>query len=128
MLKNCKNLVQLWLDRNEIEIIPNDLFQNLSKLEQLLLGNQVSRVLFIDVWLNVKLVSDNNKIKNLTRQMFKNLGRLKRLILNENEIETLASNTFKDLASVEEIDLSMNLTLKFSVLSERFIWYILNDN
>lgn len=41
MFKNCESLVELKLDGNEIEIIPSDIFQTLSNLEDLSLGKKV---------------------------------------------------------------------------------------
>lgn len=41
MIQNSRNLREIGLDENQIEIIPDDLFQNHSKLEQIWLSKTI---------------------------------------------------------------------------------------
>jgi Leucine-rich repeat (LRR) protein len=87
-LMNLDNLEHLNLDNNEIEWVEEGSFDNLFKLETLILAR--------------------NKLESLNSDLFFNLDELKFVNLSSNRIKLVEGYTFNYLKKLEQIDLSRN--------------------
>lgn len=87
-LKPFKKLRVLDFFNNLIEEIPEDAFDDLSQLEELIILK--------------------NRIKKLSQNLLKNLHNLKWFRAKENEIETLPANFFDGTQEIVEVQMSEN--------------------
>ena len=94
--KELVNLQDLDLRFNQIETLPEGIFDQLINLQVLDL--------------------DDNKIETLPESIFNNLGNLQVLYLYNNKIETLPENIFNKLVKLQELYLTNN---KIKTLPER---------
>jgi len=82
------NLMQLDLRRNQISIVPANVFDNLNRLESINLAY--------------------NKINRIVPGAFNHIPALRTVILSNNHIETIETNSFTDAANLTELYLESN--------------------
>lgn len=87
-LHTLTDLTRLDLSNNQISILPNHIFANLSELQTLILSY--------------------NKLQCIEAQAFRGLTKLRVLSLHGNDISTIPDLTFADLNSISHIALGAN--------------------
>ncbi|XP_070557532.1 leucine-rich repeat-containing protein 4-like isoform X2 [Ptychodera flava] len=109
-LDGLNSLENLNLAENQLETLPNDVFNSLSSLQVLTLnGNRISTITpstFDPTPQLRKLYLSNNQLTDLKEHMFKNLVNLVQLELDWNEISTIPALVFESLHSLESLYLN----------------------
>lgn len=132
-LKCLKNVQQIFLNRNNITVIPDvkfnqkvvyieaqynkmenvskNAFKNLENLYWLDLSNnrikKLPRKLFTHNYVLTSINLSNNRIKNI-RHAFRRQDNLRFLRLSQNKIGKVTNEAFKSLKNLRELDLSSN--------------------
>lgn len=113
-----KSLKQLNLEgqRNGIQVVPKNLFQGLSSLQELLLGKNPS--VFLDHYqfdplinltkLDISGTKGGDRSFYLNASLFKKLKRLKILRLENNNLDSLIPGLFSSLQSLQILSLRFN--------------------
>ncbi|KAJ8934355.1 hypothetical protein NQ314_013396 [Rhamnusium bicolor] len=98
-LENLPNLIQLYLDNNEIHQLENNMFYYTPRLRILHLSrNLISHQLHL--W--------RNELTSLSKYSFTGLRQLKSLELSSNKINSLDEDTFAELIELVNISLRSN--------------------
>ncbi|XP_049986436.1 toll-like receptor 13 [Alexandromys fortis] len=114
-LKSLKEL-NLEGQRNGIQVVPKNLFQGLSSLQELLLGKNPS--VFLDHYqfdplinltkLDISGTKGGDRSLYLNASLFKKLKRLKLLRLENNNLDSLIPGLFSSLQSLQILSLRFN--------------------
>lgn len=106
--EEAKNLEELILIKNGIEILENGAFDGLSKLQKLdLKSNKISALptgIFDDLRELTHLSVAENKIEFLSGDLLRNLEKLKVVKFNGNEIKIISENFLSGLRFLEKFD------------------------
>lgn len=110
---NLEKLTELSLSRNKLFCLPDGIFDYLRKLKYLFLGWNNIKTLpdgIFDILVNLeKLSLYSNKIKKLPTEIFDNLENLETLYLDSNRIEVLPDGVFDNLEKLEILSFTRNL-------------------
>ncbi|XP_038255107.1 relaxin receptor 1 isoform X3 [Dermochelys coriacea] len=110
--KGLYNLTKLYLSHNKITFLKPGVFEDLHKLEWLIIENnkinQISPLTFHGLNSLILLVMRRNKISFLNENSFSPLQKLDELDLASNKIESLPPYLFKDLKELSQLNLSYN--------------------
>ena len=110
----------LYLNDNQIKVIDERLFENLSNLKELdLFRNKLKRIdsnTFKRITKLEKLTLGANQIEVIDERSFESLTNLKELILYGNQPKRIDSNTFKGLTKLEQLYLNSN---QIEIIDER---------
>ena len=87
-VNQLRDLTRLDLSNNQISILPNNIFSNLSELQTLILSY--------------------NKLQCIEEKAFFGLTKLRVLSLHGNDISMIPDNAFKDLISISHIAMGAN--------------------
>ena len=87
-VNQLRDLTRLDLSNNQISILPNNIFSNLSELQTLILSY--------------------NKLQCIEEKAFSGLTKLRVLSLHGNDISMIPDNSFKDLVSISHIAMGAN--------------------
>lgn len=118
------NLQEIWLDRNEIETIPANCFQDLPNLKILNLAHNKINSFAADALTGLTIKSiksvyiSNNKLSYIAPKIYANWTSLKTIDLAANQIET-ADNWFSEENVVREVILTDN---KIRNISQNSMW------
>lgn len=106
-----EELKELRVNRNKLNELPANVFDDLVNLEWLDLSNTSLSYLPIEIFKNTKrlrhLDLNNNKIMNIDG-VLKNLPKLERISLTNNRIMMINSTTFSQTPTLKNIDLGLN--------------------
>nr|XP_019924336.2 insulin-like growth factor-binding protein complex acid labile subunit [Crassostrea gigas] len=109
-----KRLMFLYMAENNVGILNNNIFSNLTLLKRLHLGNNKILTLFKGAFSGLVNLQDlqlhGNKINTLPKQLFAPLTNLTKLQLQQNRLTTIqnSSKTFSSLTSLKYLNLSDN--------------------
>ncbi|KAI4487759.1 hypothetical protein M0802_011864 [Mischocyttarus mexicanus] len=100
-------------NRNALSKLPVNLLSNLRKLEKVDLHSNeiivIEESFFWDLSLLRHIDLSENSIETLPKDIFKGLRNVKELIITDNLIKTLPDGIFKDMENLGTLDLSFNL-------------------
>jgi Leucine-rich repeat (LRR) protein len=116
--QSLTNLVTLNLSNNNIEIVDNDAFKGLCRLEELILSKNKLSKLAINTFNGLSKLKtldiSFNRIEFLNKNTFTGLTSLKILIVSWNSLCVVTSKLFGGLPSLENLNLSCNQVLYIS--------------
>ena len=105
-------LTELYLYNNELTTLPSDLFDDLSSLETLSLSYNSLDELPSDVFDGLDslktLELDNNDLDELPVGLFEELSGLEKLVLTANSLEEVSGGDFEDLVNLKDLRLAAN--------------------
>jgi len=97
---------------SKFEVIPSYAFANSSSLSEIVLRNNMIRILEVNSFSNMENVKkinlDHNSIQEINREVFNNLPKLENLFFDSNEIFIIHDFAFKDLDRLTELGLKKN--------------------
>jgi len=106
------HLISLHLYHNQLQTLPNNIFDNLGNLKELYLSFNRLQTLPNNIFDRLgnlqKLGLFNNNLQTLPNYIFDNLGNLKELYLFNNHLQTLPNNIFDNLGNLKELHLYNN--------------------
>jgi len=106
------NLQSLSLYSNQLNTLPNNIFDNLGNLQSLSLFNNQLQTLPNNIFDNLGnlqwLYLSNNQLQTLPNNIFDNLGNLQVLYLHHNHLQELPNNIFDRLGKLQNLSLSNN--------------------
>lgn len=112
LLKNCKNITEVWIYDTDIDDISEDFFNENSKLNSLAISRNKVTTLPENIFINQheidELLLDENEINYLPSKIFKTLTKLRTLYLGKNQIEKLNPAWFESLTNLEHLSLNDN--------------------
>lgn len=107
-----KNLTYLNLSHNEIDSIPEKVFDKLENLKELFLDNNKLETINSTLFDNLKLLRvlsiANNQIATLEKNIFNQLINLEILYLNNNKLEKINESLFNQLIKLSYLNISSN--------------------
>lgn len=107
-----KTLVDLDLSYNELVSLPENVFQGLTKIEKINLGNnkfiQINPYLFSGLTTLLEIKLKKMDLTSIAPNTFKGLKNLHTLDLGMNYITTLDKSLLDDLTNLEELELRYN--------------------
>lgn len=107
----------LYIEENQLEVLPAYSFQGLTNVEQLFLQRNRLHTLapcaFCDLTSLHSLDLQANQIENLTEGVFQNLSKLHLLDLSQNRLKNIYSGCFGGLDSLHTLKLSRLKTVTF---------------
>lgn len=109
-----KRLMYLYMAENNVGVLNNNIFSNLTLLKRLHLGNNKISTLFKGAFSGLINLQDlqlhENRINTLPKQLFAPLANLTKLQLQQNRLTTIqnSSKTFSSLTSLKYLNLSDN--------------------
>lgn len=119
---SCKNLTRLWLHRNNIPDLPENIFAPLVNLQDLALSENTISNISVELFKNLPnlefLYLHNNRIEELPRNAFSSLKKLEIIYLNENGLKIIHSDSFGTLPNLKFISLYVN---QINAIDERLI-------
>jgi platelet glycoprotein V len=117
-ITNCKELFQVDLNENEIEVIPAGIFQKCQSLTTLSLNRNHIKTINDDAFLGLTSLNSlwlwTNNIGSINRQIFRHTLGLRAIFLNQNEIEAVAADTFVDLQELYWLEINLNRLTKWN--------------
>ncbi|WP_186649098.1 leucine-rich repeat domain-containing protein [Fluviispira vulneris] len=129
------NLRTLNLDNNNISYLPHGIFDKLSNLNWLILGNNYLRTIPKDAFRNLSNLETiwlmENRISNLPLGTFDHSPNLSWISLYNNELSYLDPELFKNVTNLQSIELSNNNFTFFPLNLSHFkelISFEINDN
>ena len=120
LLTHARSLTTLALAHDQITMLPEDIFRDLSSLEKVdMQGNHLAKLpekVFRDLSSLKSLDLNSNQITRLPQEVFHDLSSLETLQLYDNQITRLPDEVFRDLSSLKSLDLNNN---KITTLPEK---------
>lgn len=114
LLKELRNLKEIYLYRNRIEILAKDLFRNNEKLEKIHIAGNNIKVLHRDLFVEQRnlrwLDLSGNIIEILPEGLFRNNQKLEEINFFNNQIKTIETD-FQNLSRLSFIDLEDNVCI-----------------
>ena len=111
------NLNTLYLNTNNLTVLPNDLFKGLENLEYVRLSeNQLTSVdkyMFNETRLTTFSLA-YNKLKHLLKEIFRGLYTLRELYLYQNQLIKLDDTLFQDLVNLKVLLINRNALSQLS--------------
>lgn len=111
------NVTELYLNGNNIEILPKGIFNNLTGLKKLSLAGNTLHAIPSDIFGKLtnleNLNLNSNKLKIVSKDSLSNLKKLKHLGLSKNQLTRIEDNSFDDLVCLNELFLSNNKLTEF---------------
>jgi len=106
------NIVLLDLSSNQLQTLPNNIFDNRGNLQALRLDNNQLQTLPNNIFDNLGKLQwlwfYNNQLQTLPNNIFNNLGNLQWLWLKNNHLQTLPNNIFDKLENLQTLWLDNN--------------------
>ena len=109
-----KHLMYLYMNENQVEVLNNNAFLNLTSLRRLHLGNNKILTLFKDAFAGLNnledLKLDGNRINTLPKRLFSPFSNLTTLSLQQNRLWMIQNSTmtFSSMTSLKYLNLSDN--------------------
>ena len=120
--RDLSNVDELRLDRNDLETLPDDVFDGLDSLRKLHLNDNSLETLPDDVFDGLdslrKLHLNDNSLETLPKGAFDGLDGLRRLYLNDNDLSELPDGIFDGLTGLRELWLHSNPGAPFTLTAE----------
>ena len=106
------NLDAIDLKNNQLQMLPENIFNGLHNLQFIDLTNNQLQTLPPNIFNGLRdletLWLDNNQLKTLPDTLFSALDKLQWLTLNNNQLQRLSKTIFRDLNNLEDLRLANN--------------------
>lgn len=117
-----KNVEKIFLDRNQIDELDDEIFSSNNLLKILKLENnnlkKISENLFQNLPELKEIFLQDNKIQKVTTEIFKNNQNLEILDLSNNKLKFIEMEILESLKSLKVFDFSGNECTKMTILDE----------
>ncbi len=111
--QNTTALINIGLDNNRLESLPQTLFSTLINLQRLSLNKNLLHTIEAETFKQntalIKLNLDNNRLENVSQNLFSTLINLQELSLNKNFLHMIEADTFKNNTALTKLFLNDNL-------------------
>lgn len=122
--QNFSQLSILNLQNNNLENLPDGIFEQQTQLKKLWLGENKFKSLRANIFKNLHslqfLQLGSNQLTDLDYSAFSNLKNLVQLNLQTNSISSLPSNVFQSMTNLEFLDLSNNMIVNLETKTFQF--------